>query len=204
MNDTWSHIAARALVRPLLGTPVRPNHITAVRLATGAAACLLLVEPSPAGTLWAGALWIVSTVLDSADGELARIGDMRSRRGHLFDYYSDIGLNSAFFVCAGLGLRHGAMSGWGPVLGLVAGAAMLACCWLSEVYERLKGPGSRTWRNAGGLQLDDGLYLLGPAIWLGWLAPITAAAAVCTGLLMVVIAVRLAALRRRIAREATA
>lgn len=204
MTDTWSHRAARALVRPLLGTRVRPNHVTTLRLVTGIAACALLLEPSPARTLWAGVLWIVSTLLDSCDGELARIGNMKSRGGHLFDYYSDIGLNSAVFVCAGVGLRHGMLGEWAIPLGLVAGGAMLACCWLSEVYERLKGPGSRTWSNAGGLQLDDGLYLLAPAIWLGWLAPITVAAAVCTSVLMVVIAVRLAGLRRRLAREAVA
>ena len=202
VNDTWNHKAARVLVRPLIGTGVRPNHITTLRVFTGAAACLLLVELSPANVLWSGVLWIVSGFLDRMDGELARIGDMKSRGGHLYDYYSDILLNSAFFVAAGIGLRHGMLGGWAPILGAVAGATMLLCCWLSEVYEDLKGREVRIWGDDfWGFQPDDGLYLLAPLTWLGWLAPVVVATAVCTSAITVVIVVRLVGLRRRLARE---
>lgn len=201
MNDTWSHAAARVLVRPLIGTPVRPNHITTVRLLTGAASCLLLLDLTPADVLWSGVLWLVSAFLDRADGELARIGDMRSRGGHLYDYYTDVLLNSAFFVAAGVGLRHGWMGAWAPVAGAVAGGAMLVCCWLSEVYEGLRGPGIRTWEGAWGFQPDDALYLLAPFTWLGWLSPIVALAAVCTSVMALVILARLIGLKRRLERE---
>ena len=202
MNNTWSHAAARVLVRPLVGTFVRPNHITTLRLVTGAAACLLLLQLTPANVLWSGVLWLVSAFLDRADGELARIGDMRSRGGHLYDYYTDVLLNSAFFVTAGIGLRHGCMGAWAPGVGLIAGLAMLICCWLSEVYEGLRGPGVRTWEGGWGFQPDDALYLLAPFTWLGWLPPIVAAAAVCTSIMAVVILARLIGLKRRLARTA--
>ena len=202
MNDTWNHKAARSLVRPLLGTPVRPNHITTVRLITGAASCALLLDLTPQHALWSGVLWVVSGFLDRMDGELARIGDMKSRGGHLYDYYSDIVLNSVFFLCAGVGLRHGLLGSFALPLGALACAAMLACCWLSEVYEELRGPGVRTWEGAWGFQPDDALYLLAVATWLGWLAPIVAAAAVCTSVMAAVILARLIGLKRRLAREA--
>ena len=201
MNDTWSHAAARVLVRPLVGTPVRPNHITTVRLLTGAASCWLLLELTPSHVLWSGVLWLVSAFLDRADGELARIGDLRSRGGHLYDYYTDVLLNSLFFVAAGIGLRHGWMGAWGPIAGAVGGLAMLICCWLSEVYEGLRGPGVRTWEGAWGFQPDDALYLLAPFTWLGWLAPVVALAAVCTSVMALVILARLIGLRRRLSRE---
>ena len=39
---SWTHLMARPLVRPLIGTRVRPNHLTTLRLLTGLAACALL------------------------------------------------------------------------------------------------------------------------------------------------------------------
>ncbi len=204
MNDTWNHKAARVFVRPLLGTGVTPNHVTTLRFVTGAAACGLLLELTPARVLWSGVLWIVSGFLDRMDGELARIGDMRSRGGHLYDYYTDVLLNSVFFLCAGVGVRHGMLGAWGPILGAVGCGAMLLCCWWSEVYEGLRGPGVRTWEGAWGFQPDDALYLLAPMTWLGWLAPAVVLTAVCAGAMALVILARLIGLRRRLAREATA
>jgi archaetidylinositol phosphate synthase len=74
LNDTWSHAAARTLVRPLVGTWVRPNHLTLLRLVTGALACALLAVGGGRAELWSGILWLFSAFLDRADGELARIG----------------------------------------------------------------------------------------------------------------------------------
>lgn len=201
-NNTWSHAAARWMVRPLLGTRVKPNHLTTLRLITGAAACILLVPGSFTLNLWAGGLWIVSAFLDRADGELARIGNMQSRAGHLYDYYTDVVLNSVFFLAAGIGLHSASFLGaWAPWLGLVACLAMLACCWLSEVFEDLSGPGVRTWEGAWGFQPDDALYLLGPAVWVGavLVAPMVLLSAIATSIMAVVIWVRLERLRRRVA-----
>ena len=102
MNDTWSHAAARTLVQPLVGTWVRPNHLTLLRLVSGVLACLLLGAGGARAELWSGILWLLSAFLDRADGELARIGKMQSKGGHLFDYYTDVVFNSAFFLAAGI------------------------------------------------------------------------------------------------------
>ncbi len=45
-NQTYAHAFARIIVRPLLGTWVRPNHLTALRLVLGLAACALLMPGS--------------------------------------------------------------------------------------------------------------------------------------------------------------
>ena len=199
-NNTWSHAAARWMVRPLIGTAVNPNHITTLRLITGAAACGLLCFGTFQMNLWAGILWIVSAFLDRADGELARIGNMQSRGGHLYDYYTDVLLNSVFFLGAGIGVRDSWLGGWAIPLGVIACIAMLICCWLSEVFEDLSGPGVRTWEGAWGFQPDDALYLLGPAAWTGalLLAPAVLLSAIATSIMAVVIWVRLERLRRRV------
>ncbi|MCH8834893.1 MAG: CDP-alcohol phosphatidyltransferase family protein, partial [Proteobacteria bacterium] len=65
-------------VRPLVGTAVTPNHLTTLRLATGlAAAGALAVGTSPWQHVGA-AIFVVSLVLDRADGELARLAGKTS------------------------------------------------------------------------------------------------------------------------------
>ena len=79
--NTWIHQFARQLVQPLVNTPVTPNHLTTGRLLFGlsAAVCFCFDE-----TFWnvMGALaFVISMVLDRADGELARLSGKSSRFG---------------------------------------------------------------------------------------------------------------------------
>ncbi len=204
MNDTWSHDAARLLVRPLVGTWVRPNHITMVRLLSGVVACLLLARGEPKAALWSGVFWLISVFLDRADGELARIGQLQSRIGHLFDYYTDALLNSGFFLAAGIGSMHSWLGSVAVPIGIATCMAMLACAWLSEIYETLTPPDVRVWEGAWGFHPDDALYLLAPLTWLGWLAPTLVAACIATSVMAVVILVRYVLLKRRLAHQALA
>ena len=123
MATTWTHLAARALVRPLIGTGVTPNHLTTLRLVTGLMACAAVALGTPAGALWGGILWLVSAFLDRADGELARIGDMMSAQGHAYDYLADVLVNSLVFAAAGIGARHSWLGVWATPLGVIATAA---------------------------------------------------------------------------------
>src|SRR6202035_2647189 len=97
-GPSWTHRLARIVVRPLLGTWVRPNHLTTLRLSTGLAACIFFSLGTRAGMWWGGVFWMLWAFLDRADGELARIGNMMSRGGHVYDYYADNLVNAAFFV----------------------------------------------------------------------------------------------------------
>jgi archaetidylinositol phosphate synthase len=197
MNDTWSHAGARVLVRPLVGTWVRPNHITFVRLATGVLACLLLAQGGYTAELWSGILWLISAFLDRADGELARIGKLQSRQGHLFDYYTDVLLNSGFFLAAGINLRHGWLGHSAILLGVIAFASLLACSLLAEAYENALATGARVWEGGWGFQPDDALYLLPLFVWLHWLAPMLIAAAIVSTVIALVILTRYVLLTRR-------
>jgi phosphatidylglycerophosphate synthase len=197
MNDTWSHAAARTLVRPLVGTWVTPNYLTSLRLGTGVLACLLLARGGGTCELWSGLLWLFSAFLDRADGELARIGKMQSRGGHLYDYYTDVVLNSAFFLAAGINLRQGWLGSWAILVGAVACGAMLACCILAESYENSRGTGERVFEGRWGFQPDDALYLLPLFVWAHWLAPmLIAAAAVATVIAGVILTRYLLEMRR--------
>jgi archaetidylinositol phosphate synthase len=190
-GTSWTHLLARLMVRPLLGTWVRPNHLTALRLATGVAACLLFALGTRRGMGWGGALWLFSAFLDRADGELARIGNMMSARGHRYDYYSDTAVNAAFFVAIGVGLRHSWLGSWSIPLGLISGTSIFLCCVFVEWLELRSPTGSRAYSGKWGFDPDDALYLMGPLAWLGWLAPILVGASVGATAMMVITAIRL-------------
>jgi archaetidylinositol phosphate synthase len=186
IGTSWTHRLARLMVTPLIGTKLRPNHLTTLRLLSGVAACVCFALGSRAGMAWGGGLWLVSAFLDRADGELARVGNMMSRDGHIYDYYSDILVNALFFVAIGVGLRHSWLGHWAIPLGIVTGLALLACSIFCEQLEQRSPSNTRAYSGRWGFDPDDALYLMSPLAWLGWLSPILAAAAVGTTVVMII------------------
>jgi phosphatidylglycerophosphate synthase len=132
-GGSWTHLLARRLVQPLVGTVITPNHLTTLRLLSGLAACICFALGSRQGMVWGGVLWLLSALLDRADGELARIANMMSELGHRYDYLTDVLVNSAFFVAIGIGLRNGWFGTWSMAMGVAAGAALFLCMWWSEL-----------------------------------------------------------------------
>jgi archaetidylinositol phosphate synthase len=191
IGTSWTHRLARLMVTPLIGTRLRPNHLTTLRLLSGVAACVCFALGSRAGMAWGGGLWLLSAFLDRADGELARVGNMMSRDGHIYDYYSDIFVNALFFVAIGVGLRHSWLGHWAIPLGIVTGLALLACSIFCEQLEQRSPSNTRAYSGRWGFDPDDALYLMSPLAWLGWLSPILAAAAVGTTVVMIITWLRL-------------
>jgi archaetidylinositol phosphate synthase len=191
IGTSWTHLLARIMVAPLVGTGLRPNHLTTLRLLSGVAACVCFAFGTETDMWWGGWLWLVSAFLDRADGELARIGNMMSRGGHLYDYYTDSIVNPLFFVAIGVGLRHSWLGEWAIPFGLVSAVALLACIIFAEQLEQ-RGPSqARAYTGRWGFDPDDALYLMGPLAWLGWLSPILVAAVIGTTVMMIITWLRL-------------
>ncbi len=188
---------ARVVVTPLIGTGVTPNHLTTLRLLTGLGACVAVALGTPGGNLWGGILWLLSAFLDRADGELARVGQMMSEKGHAYDYASDALINVLIFLAAGVGARHGWLGPAAIAFGLVASASMGICWVAGEAYEKRDGSGQKAYAGRWGFDLDDGLYLLGPLIWFGLMSYVVVGAAVVTSVMAAVILVRLQRLLAR-------
>ena len=193
---TISYRLARPLVRPLVGTGITPNHLTTLRLLCGLVACGLLMVGDPDYTWWAGWAWLLTVFLDAADGELARIGNMATPGGHVYDYTVDNVVNSAFFLAAGIGLRDSSLGNWAIVLGVVAGVSILLASFWSEAIERRLGTGEKAYTGAMGFDLEELLYLMAPLAWLGWLLPVVVGAAIGGGGMMLVTGWRLWRLSR--------
>ena len=200
MTTTWTHLAARAVVRPLVGTQVRPNHLTTLRLLVGLAAAIAVALGTRSGELWAGLLWLASAFLDRADGELARLAGLCSPAGHLYDYLVDTAVNAIFFLAIGIGQRHSWLGPWSIPLGVMACASMIAACWIAEEFEKLSPAGTKTISGRWGFDPDDALYLFAPICWAGslLLAPCVLLAAIgATGFMLAFLARWIGALRRR-------
>lgn len=177
-GDSWTHCLARFVVRPLVGGPVTPNHLTTLRLVTGLAACAAFAIGERSWDIWGGALWVFSAFLDRADGELARLAGTTSKGGHIYDYASDVTVSTLFFIAVGIGLRDSGLAWWAVVMGVVAGLSVAAASLLSEALERRRGTGEKAYNGPGRFDFDDILYLFGPVAWLGWLLPLLVGATV--------------------------
>ena len=198
MSASWTHRLARIVVRPLVGSAVTPNHLTSLRLVTGALACAALLPGDPQYDGLAGVLWLLSAFLDRADGELARLAGLSSRGGHVYDYVADNLVNSAVFVALGVGLSQATLGDTAIALGLWTGTAIFICGHWSEQLEQLEGAGSKAYSGAYGFDPDDGLYLLAPALWLGWNAQLLVASALVATAMMLLTGWRLRRLGARV------
>lgn len=175
-HDTWAHRIVRPLVRPLLGTAVTPNHLTGLRLATGAIAAVLLANGGTLQPDIAGVVFLVSFLLDRADGELARQSGRISASGHRLDLYADFTANILVFLGMGVGLQHGALGQAAIFLGVAAGAAIGAIFLVVNRVEQQGGDAG--FPTAKGFDPDDGMIFIPLAIWFGAETYVLAAAAI--------------------------
>lgn len=194
-HTSWTHRLTRVMARPLVGTWVTPNHLTTGRLVTGIAACAAFAVGTADWTFWGGVIWLVSCLLDRADGELARLGNTSSRFGHIYDYYCDLAVNALLFLCIGIGLRNGWLGDVAPVLGLVAGVGVLAASILSEWLEDAGAVETKAYVGILGFDFDDALYLFAPAAWFGLFPYILIGAAIGGPVFAILTALRLRAAR---------
>jgi archaetidylinositol phosphate synthase len=196
-GDTWAHRATRPLVRQLLGTPVKPNHLTGLRLATGLIAAGLFATGNFA---WAGICFTLSALLDRADGELARLGGLATPLGHRLDLACDFIVNVALFIALGAGLRHGPLATLAPWLGLLAGTT-IALIFAAEA--RLDALASAAQPRRWPVDADDTLFIVGPLAWLGGLDGLLVLAAIGAPLYLAWCGLRLHRVYRRFDHQDT-
>lgn len=92
------------ITRLVVRTPLTPNHVTLANIAVGLSACWFASRGSRLGFALAGALIFLQVVLDSCDGEVARIRHKHSRFGMSLDNISDDVIDNSFIACLGIGL----------------------------------------------------------------------------------------------------
>ena len=115
---------ARWLAQQLVPTPITPIHLTLLFTLVGSLAALLFAVHR-----WlplAGLLLLLKSLLDAADGSLARLRERPSRVGRFLDSVCDFVVNALVF--GGIAASEAARTGQAEFLGL--GLAALICATL--------------------------------------------------------------------------
>jgi phosphatidylglycerophosphate synthase len=167
--ELWDTRLARLLVRPLVGTPITPNHITSLSLALALAAAALFAGGGRAAADWAAALFVLARFVDHMDGALARLAGKTSAFGHWYDYLAGGGSYALLFLSLGIGHGGGTLGDWAPLAGATVAAFVLVNMSLRMKMDRDYGSDTVGYPGAFGFELEDGAYLLGPITWLGGL-----------------------------------
>jgi archaetidylinositol phosphate synthase len=176
---TYVHYAGRWLIRPLVNTPVTPNHLTTLRLLTGIGAAVAFAMGDYFWTALGGALYAVSALLDRADGELARLSGKMSSWGHWYDLYCDAVVNVVLFFGIGIGLTDSVLGHWAWKMGLLSGLSIALTFWIVfRLHESGSHP-SEAFSYPDGFDLDDSLFLVCIFAWLDGMLPLLIAASVC-------------------------
>ena len=183
-------------MRPLVGTPVTPNQITVLRLLTGiGAAAAFAVGETPWQHI-GGGIFVLSVLLDRADGELARLGGKTTPWGHTFDLVADGVCDVLAFVGIGIGLQGSMLGWWAVPMGAAAGCAIAAIFWLVMRIEAAEGERAAELPSAAGFDPDDAILLVPVAVWLGGGVPLLIAAAISAPMFAVFFFWRLLCRRR--------
>ena len=166
---SWDTRLAQALVKPLAGTPVHPNHLTGLSFLFGLSAALLFAFGAPQMVHLAAGLYMIAVFLDHTDGELARLVGKSSSFGKYFDSVVNATNYTMLFVSLGIHFSAGPMGGWALALGIAAGLCNPVIFFTRMSTERKHGSAAVAHPKYGGVEIADIIYLIGPITWLGGL-----------------------------------
>lgn len=172
---------AAILAARLAAAGVHPNLVTLVSLILALGGAALFAEGQSLAASLGAALFVLARFLDHVDGSLAAATDKKSRFGYYFDYATGALGYAALFLGMGFGFAEGVWGNWALALGGAGALAALVSAVLNVDLDRvsgLSGGESVGYPAYGGFELEDGIYLLAPITWLGWLTPLFVAAGI--------------------------
>jgi phosphatidylglycerophosphate synthase len=128
-----------AVSRRLAGTRLTPNQMTLIAVGIGLVGAPFFLSSRPAVQLMGGILFLLHSILDGCDGELARLKFQESRWGGVLDFWGDNVVHMAVFAAMSLGLWRATGRDWPLALGASSVVATAASTWF--VFSRtMKGP----------------------------------------------------------------
>jgi archaetidylinositol phosphate synthase len=178
-QNSLIHALVRPAVRALAAhTGLTPNHLTTLRLATGLSAAVIFAQGTYGWASIAGGLiFLLSMLLDRADGELARYTNQMSIAGHRYDLVSDCIVSISTFIGIGIGVVHtaGLNALWlGALAGLGIGMLFLELNLMDIAPVR----GYDLFGGRIRVDPDDAMIVVPVLIWCDLAAPMLIAAAV--------------------------
>jgi phosphatidylglycerophosphate synthase len=120
MSRHFARPISIAISRRLAPMGVTPNQMTLVSALIGLAAAPFFLSSGPAVQVVGGLLFVLHSVLDGCDGELARLTYRESRLGGLLDFWGDNIVHVAVFGCMAVGWHFAVAADWPLYLGAAA------------------------------------------------------------------------------------
>ena len=134
MSRYFDRKISLAISRRLAGTRVTPNQMTLVAVGIGLAGAPFFLSPRPAVQLLGGSLFLLHSIVDGCDGELARLKFQESRWGGVLDFWGDNAVHMTVFAAMALGLARAKGAAWPLLCGAAAVLATAASAFF--VYRR--------------------------------------------------------------------
>jgi len=119
-----------AVTRRLMNRSVTPNQMTWVSMGIGLLGALFFLLPGQNAQVTGASLFLLHSILDGCDGELARLKFQESRFGGIFDYWSDNIVHVAVFACIGIGWAQHEGGSYALLFSLLAAGGTLISAWL--------------------------------------------------------------------------
>jgi phosphatidylglycerophosphate synthase len=130
-----------AVTRRLARTRITPNAMTLVCVALGLAAAVCFAFPERAWQIAGGVLFLLHSILDGCDGELARLKFQESRFGGVLDFWGDNLVHVAIFGAFGIAWSNAIDESWPLVLGAMAVSGTILCAGFIYTYAMRPRPG---------------------------------------------------------------
>ena len=152
---------SRAVTHQLIHTRIRPNHVTLVSGAIGICGALGLAQPSVDWQVIGSLLFLLSTVIDGCDGELARLTFQESAFGAKLDVTMDNVVHGVLFPAIALGLYREQQHTIYLILGAFALGGVILSMWVFLPHVLHPGsPRTRETRLHESLASRDFAYIL--------------------------------------------
>ena len=187
-HNTLIHNMVRPVVRRVSLLGVTPNQVTTARLVTGLAAATAFAAGDRKWMAIGAAVFVVSMLLDRADGELARQTGRMSEAGHRYDLMADCVASIATFIGLGFGLvpEVGSVALW---VGALAAFGIAALFFELNVVKAAEVCGHKMLGGRLTVDPDDAIVLVPILVWCDLAWPMLIVAAVVTPLASVAVGV---------------
>jgi phosphatidylglycerophosphate synthase len=117
------------ITRRLASTGVTPTQVTMLSVAIGLAGALFFLSADWAWQTVGTLLFLLHSIVDGCDGELARLKFLESRSGGLLDFWGDNIVHAAVFGCIAVGWALSSAEAWPLWLGVAAVLGTAACAF---------------------------------------------------------------------------
>ena len=139
MSRHFDRSISLAVSRRLVNTSVTPNQMTYVAVLIGLVGAPFFLSSRPSVQVVGGILFLLHSILDGCDGELARLKFQESRRGGVLDFWGDNVVHVAVFAAMGIGLARQTGQAWPVWCGIASVLATVASAY--TIYRRtMVGP----------------------------------------------------------------